>query len=159
MRKTLLIVLGPSLLTVTALAQTQQSTFVDIPPCHWAAAAVAQVSSADRPRPDQSARLVANAFEQVFSGVQCGNAEWVSRFVNGLPASFSLAEGTLRSFELQALETRIQGQSATLRYRLTLNLASGVVTRTGTARLTADATSGWRVAYTSLLELKLPFFP
>jgi hypothetical protein len=157
MNKIVLTVLALSLIAV-ASAQSQ-ITFVDVPPCHWASGAVTQISGSDRAQPESNARTAANALEQVFAGLQCGNAQWVARFVSNLPANFSVSEGTVRSFNLRVLETRIQGQTASLRYQLTLKLATGAVTRSGTARLTANPDTGWQVAYASLLEMKLPFFP
>lgn len=144
---------------IAGVSAQSQITFVDVPPCHWASGAITQIAGSDRAQPESNARTAANALEQVFAGLQCGNTQWVARFVSNLPANFSVSEGTVRSFSLRVLETRVQGQAATVRYQLTLNLASGAVTRSGTARLTADPDSGWRVAYASLLEMRLPFFP
>jgi hypothetical protein len=156
-----------SALALTLANAQTQSGFVDVPPCHWAAEAINQVSGADRAQPESSALLAANALEQVFAGLQCENLNWSARFVAGAPETFaqtsSGAGGTLKGYKLDALETRVQGAQATVRYRLTVTLersgATATATRSGTAQLQADPDTGWRVAYASLKAMNLPIFP
>ena len=139
-----------------------QSNFVDVPPCHWASQAINQVSGLDRPQPESSARLATNALEQVFAGLQCDNLNWSVRFVAGAPETFAQA-GTLKGYTLDALETRVQGAQATVRYRLSVTIersgTTSTTTRSGTAQLQADPGTGWRVAYASLKAMNLPIFP
>lgn len=142
-------------------AQTQTG-FVDVPPCHWAAEAINQVSGPDRAQPQSTAPLAVNALEQIFAGLQCDNVNWAVRFVSGAPESFA-QDGTLKGYTLNTLETRVQGAQATVRYRLTVTFersgATSTVTRSGTAQLQADPDTGWRVAYASLKAMNLPIFP
>ncbi len=139
-----------------------QGGFVDVPPCHWASEAINQVSGLDRPQVESSARLASNALEQVFAGLSCDDLNWSARFVAGAPSSFAQG-GKLKGYTLDATATRVQGGQASVRYRLVATIeGSGTTitaTRSGTAQLQADPSTGWRVTYASLKAMNLPIFP
>jgi hypothetical protein len=162
MKHTLIVGLVSSALVLTIATVRAQSTFVDVPPCHWAAQAIEQVSGTDRAQPQSTAPLAVNALEQVFAGLQCENLNWAVRFVVGAPDTFAQG-GTVKGYTLNALETRVQGAQATVRYRLSVTLdrsgTNSTVTRTGTVQLQADPGTGWRVMYASLKAMNLPIFP
>jgi hypothetical protein len=163
MKHTLMIVglVSSAVFSIVTVGRAQ-STFVDVPPCHWAAQAIDQVSGLDQVQPASSAPLAVNALEQVFAGLRCENVNWAVRFVAGAPETFAQG-GTLKGYTLSALETRVQGAQASVRYRLTVTLdragTTSTSTRTGTVQLQADPGTGWRVAYASLKAMNLPIFP
>jgi hypothetical protein len=160
--KLLIAGLVSSALFLTIATVRAQSTFVDVPPCHWAAEAIDQVSGMDQVQPTSTAPLAVNALEQVFAGLRCENVNWAVRFVAGAPDTFAQG-GTLKGYTLNALETRVQGAQATVRYRLVVTLdrsgTTSTSTRTGTVQLQADPGTGWRVMYASLKAMNLPIFP
>jgi hypothetical protein len=162
MKHTLIVGLVSSALVLTIASVRAQSTFVDVPPCHWAAQAIDQISGTDQVQPASNAPLAVNALEQVFAGLRCENVNWAVRFVAGAPDTFAQG-GTVKGYTLNALETRVQGAQATVRYRLSVTLdragTSTTSTRTGTVQLQADPGTGWRVAYASLKAMNLPIFP
>ena len=158
--------LTAALLTSFTLgARAEPTPFVDVPSCHWASTAINGVVAKDVPAVAKNASTAQNALRQVFAGVQCGDADWVSRFVTGAPSALSgvVAQKTLRSFDLRFTRTIVNGPRASLSFEVsvTYSTSSGSVTvrRAGTAALTTNDETGWRVAYTGLAGLNLPFFP
>ena len=155
-------VLAASVFAVVARAQTQ---FVDVPPCHWASASVVQITdSKEVPAAARTPELAVNALTQVLEGLKCGDAAWADRFVIGASAGFAdVAKGrVLQGFSLRALETKVAGEAATVRYAATVTYTQGgTVTKnlTGTARLRLKGGSGWAVEYASLSALNVPLFP
>jgi hypothetical protein len=153
MKHKLIVGLVSSAMALTIASGRAQNTFVDVPPCHWAAQAIDQVSGLDQ---------AVNALEQVFAGLRCENVNWAVRFVAGAPETFAQG-GTLKGYTLNALETRVQGAQASVRYRLSVTLdrsgTTSTSTRTGTVQLQADPGTGWRVMYASLKAMNLPIFP
>lgn len=139
-----------------------QGGFVDVPPCHWAAQAINQISGTDQAPVQSTASLASNALEQVFAGLRCDDVNWSVRFVADAPESFAQG-GTLKGYTLSALETRVQGAQASVRYRLSVTIersgTTSTAARSGTAQLQADPGTGWRVTYASLKAMNLPIFP
>ncbi|RDI95567.1 hypothetical protein DV704_06710 [Meiothermus sp. QL-1] len=148
-----------ALLGGIAFAQPGTSPFVDVPPCHWAREAIEAIARPDpNARPQPSALLAENALRQVFEGLRCNDPLWSQRFLQDPSPAFGRAEARLRGFELNVRETRIAGERATLRFDLTAVLAEGSLRRSGTAQLVFTP-AGWRVVYSSLVDLGLPLFP
>lgn len=146
-----------------ALAQGQPqagtSPFVDVPPCHWARAALEAISRPDpNQRPQASALLAENALQQVFEGLKCNDPAWSERFLQDPTPSFGRSDASLRNFELSGVQTQVSGNQATIRFRLTAVLNGTTLQRSGTARL-FFAEQGWKVDYASLATLNLPVFP
>lgn len=144
-----------------AQAQTQAGTspFVDVPPCHWARAAVEAIARPDpNIRLQPTALLAENALRQVFEGLKCSDPVWSERFLQNPSAAFGRAPARLNAFELEALQTQFAGNRATLRFNLTAVLDGSPVRRSGEARLIFGE-QGWRVEYDSLVTLNLPLFP
>ncbi|MBO1435754.1 hypothetical protein [Meiothermus sp. CFH 77666] len=159
MKKILALLLLGSL----ALAQGQPpagtSPFLDVPPCHWARAAVEAISRPDpNQRPQASALLAENALRQVFEGLKCNDPAWSERFLQNPTPSFGRSEASLRNFELSGVQTQVSGNQATIRFRLTAVLNGTTLQRSSTARL-FFAEQGWKVDYASLATLNLPVFP
>lgn len=151
------------LLGSLALAQGQPpagtSPFVDVPPCHWARAALEAISRPDpNQRPQASALLAENALRQVFEGLKCNDPAWSERFLQDPTPGFGRSEASLRNFELSGVQTQVSGNQATIRFRLTAVLNGTTLQRSGTARL-FFAEQGWKVDYASLTTLNLPVFP
>jgi hypothetical protein len=147
------------------VARAAPAPFVDVPVCHWASTAVNAVTAQDVQAPAKNAALAQNAVRQVFEGFQCGSADWVSRFVTGAPAGLSAAATSqpVRSFNIVFTNTTVTGNTARVAFRMTARIVNGnalsTVQRTGTAQLTASDETGWKVVYSSLLGLNLPFLP
>lgn len=146
-----------------ALAQNQlpagTSRFVDVPPCHWARAAVEAISRPDpNQRPQASVLLAENALRQVFEGLKCNDPTWSERFLQNPAPGFGRSEVSLGSFELGGLQTQVSGNQATIRFQLTALLNGTALQRSGAARL-FFAEQGWKVDYASLATLNLPVFP
>ena len=138
--------------------QTPTFTFVDVPPCHWAAGAVGRLASVETSaRPERSALLAVNAVQQVFEGLKCGDTAWSARFIEGASGGFAAAL-KIGNFELQNVQTQISGNNATVRFSLVVNLGDQTVRRNGAAQLVFGA-EGWKVGYGSLVALNLPVFP
>jgi hypothetical protein len=165
MNKTFVAVALAALSSSALIARAAPTPFVDVPSCHWASTAVAAVASQDVQAPAKTAALAQNAVRQVFEGFVCGSADYASRFVTGAPAGFSTATSsqTLRAFNIVFTGTTITGNTARVGFRMTATVANGnattVVQRTGTVQLTASDETGWKVVYSSLVGLNLPFLP
>ena len=145
-------------------ARAAPPVFVDVPVCHWASASISAVS-VEGAVPAQNINTAQNAVRQLFEGLQCGNADWVSRFVEGAPAGLSATATSkvLRSYSITFGKSSLNAGRASI--ALTVNLSyttnNGVVTikRSGTTRLNASDETGWKVVYASLSSLNLPFLP
>jgi len=144
-----------------ALAQPQAGTspFIDVPPCHWAREAIEAIARPDpNARPQPSALLAENALRQVFEGLKCNDPVWSERFLQNPAPGFGRTGIALNSFELSGVQTRLAGNQATLRFNLVAVLDGRPVRRSGEAQL-VFAEQGWRVLYSSLVNLNLPVFP
>lgn len=145
-------------------ARAAPPVFVDVPVCHWASEAISAVS-VESAAPAKTISTAQNAVRQLFEGLQCGNADWVSRFVEGAPTGLSATASSkvLRSYSLEFGKASVNGGAASVTFtaNLTYNSASGLVTikRSGTARLSASDETGWKVVYASLSSLNVPFLP
>ncbi|WP_018465851.1 S-layer homology domain-containing protein [Calidithermus timidus] len=150
-------------LAVLGLAGAQQAPrggFVDVPPCHWAAEAVRALAAKElvQGSPAGSRELVENALRQVFEGLRCGDPGWSLEFLEGAPPGFATgAVGKIDGFELRGLQTRVSGGEATVSFQVVISEGGSVYTRRGTARLVSGP-GGWRVVYSSLVALGLPYF-
>ncbi len=154
-----LVIVGAAI-GLLGLAQAQ-TAYVDVPPCHWAVAAINIVSAGDKVTPAQNASNAQNAVRQVFEGMQCGNPAWTGKFIADAPSGLAalVSSKTVRGFQLSFGKTTVSGNSASVVINLTLNLASGVQKRTGTLLLSSNNASAWRVSYASLAALNLTVFP
>jgi hypothetical protein len=164
MKRTLLI--AATLTAVTLLsARAEPTPFVDVPDCHWASASINISVDRSIAAPAKSALTAQNALRQVFEGMQCGSADWVSRFVDAAPSGLAgiASQRAVRSFTLTFTKAVLNGAKASVGFNMTLTYAldSKVVTvkRSGTASLVANDETGWKVAYASLAGLNLPIFP
>lgn len=152
-------------LSLSLAAHAAPAPFVDVPVCHWASTAVNAVTAQDVQAPAKNAALAQNAVRQVFEGLQCGSADWVSRFVTGAPAGLGAAATSqpVRAFNIVFTNTTLSGNTARVAFRMTATIRNGTATstvqRTGTAQLTVSDETGWKVVYSSLLGLNLPFLP
>ncbi|GEM84400.1 MAG: hypothetical protein KatS3mg074_233 [Meiothermus sp.] len=154
----ILLLLGGSSLA-QGQPQAGTSPFVDVPPCHWARAAVEAISRPDpNQRPQASVLLAENALRQVFEGLKCNDPVWSERFLQNPAPGFGQSEVGLRGFELSGLQTVVSGNQATIRFRLSALLNSTTLERSGTVRLLFTE-QGWKVDYASLATLNLPLFP
>ncbi len=158
MKKFLVVVGAASALLGLVNAQT---AYVDVPACHWAVTAINTVSAGDKVTPAQSASTAQNAVRQVFEGMQCGDAGWTGRFIDGAPGTLAaiVTSKTLRGYQVVFGRTVVTGNSATVAVNLTLNLTTGVQKRSGSLVLSSDQKSAWRVKYASLVGLNLTVFP
>ncbi len=144
-----------------SLAQGQAigtSPFVDVPPCHWARAAVEAIARPVAAAPQASSLLAENALRQVFEGLKCNDSVWSTRFLQNPAPSFGRAEVPLDGFELQNTRVELMGNRATVRFNLTVAIGGRPVRRSGTALLVFTE-AGWKVEYASLANLNLPIFP
>ena len=66
-------------------ARAAPTAFIDVPVCHWASTAINAVAS-EVAAPAKNVSTAQNAVRQMLEGLQCGSADWVSRFVEGAPA-------------------------------------------------------------------------
>jgi phospholipase/lecithinase/hemolysin len=153
------------LVGVAFVARAEPTPFVDVPSCHWATTAINGVVAKDVPAVAKNAATAQNAVRQVFAGMQCGDADWVSRFVDGAPSSLAgiVSQKVVRAFDVTFTKATVNASRASLSFNAvityTLGARSVTVRRAGTATLTANDETGWRVVYTSLSSLDLPFFP
>ncbi|MEJ2292814.1 MAG: S-layer homology domain-containing protein [Deinococcales bacterium] len=139
--------------------------FADVPPCHWAASAVAKVAKAGIfvGFPPDPAYLSVNALRQVFEGLRCADPAWSLRFLSGAPRAFASTPGpALAAFTLDPTITSLSASSARISLQLTAVVAEAGgqrrLERTGSVTAT-HGTAGWRVPYAELASLDLPFFP
>lgn len=145
-------------------ARAAPPVFVDVPVCHWAATAINAVAG-EVAAPAKNVSTAKNAVRQMFEGLQCGSADWVSRFVEGAPAGLAAiaTSKVLRSYNLEFGKSVVNGANATVAFsaNLSYTTSSGVTTikRSGTARLNSSDETGWKVVYASLSSLNLPFLP
>lgn len=157
-RRFVLLLLG-SLALAQGQPQSGASPFVDVPPCHWARAAVEAISRPEPTvRPQASVVLAENALRQVFEGLKCNDPVWSERFLQNPTPGFGRSEANLSNFELSGLQTQVVGNQATIRFRLTVVLDGSIVRRSGTAQL-MFVEQGWKVDYSSLATLNLSVFP
>ena len=145
-------------------ARAAPPVFIDVPVCHWASTAINAVAG-EVAAPAKNVSTAQNAIRQMFEGLQCGNADWVSRFIEGAPAGLSTTATSkvLRSYSLEFGKSVVNGAKASVAFNanLTYTTSSGVVTikRSGTARLNSSDETGWKVVYASLSSLNVPFLP
>ncbi|GIW23966.1 hypothetical protein [Meiothermus sp.] len=158
MNQLLALLLWGSLSLAQGQPQPGTSPFVDVPPCHWARAAVEALSSPQSPVPQPSALLAENALRQVFEGLKCSDPIWSERFLQNPAPGFGRTAARLKNFELGVIQTQVEGDQATIRFRLTAVLNGTTLQRSGSARLTFGE-QGWKVDYASLANLNLPVFP
>jgi hypothetical protein len=152
---------GLAVLGLVGAQQAPRSAFVDVPPCHWAAEAVRVLAARGliQGYPADRRELAENALRQVFEGLKCGDPEWSLEFLEGAPSSFtSDPADRLEGFELRGLQSRIDGDRASIAFQVVASHKGVVYTRGGTARL-VFVQPGWKVLYESLVVLELPFFP
>ncbi len=144
---------------------TPAPLFADVPPCHWAAKAVAKVAHAGIfvGFPPDPAYLSVNALRQVFEGLRCGDRGWSLRFLTGAPHAFSAApEPALAGFTLKPSITSLGASTARLTFRLQAVVDEGggphTLVRQGSVTVT-NTKAGWQIPYAELASLDLPFFP
>lgn len=150
------------LLAPLSLAQhfPVRTPFVDVPPCHWAAPAIARIAGMLQIDPLQqrtSNYLAENSLRQVFEGLRCDDLAWSGEFITEVPAGVSLQPG-LRGFELRQVVSAISGEQATVDFELVAVIGNETLTRRGQVEL-AFIGGRWLVRYPSLAALELPFFP
>lgn len=152
------------LFVLTALlagaAWAQRTPFPDVAPCHWASGAIGEIAGTPEVDPNQargSVYLVENSLRQVFEGLRCGDLGWSAYFMAGTPDGTG-PEGALESYSLTVGGTDLQGDSATVRYRLSAVIDGQGFERDASADLAFDD-GRWQVAYASLAGLGLPLFP
>lgn len=141
---------------------TAQTAFVDVPSCHWATAAINQISGETSVIPAQNASTAANAFRQVFEGMKCADPNWTLQFIQNAPESLRalIAGDPLKGFSLANVTATVSSNTAKVNFKLNITLKSGLsVARTGNAQLVADKKTAWKVLYSSLSTLNLPIFP
>ncbi|GIW35617.1 hypothetical protein [Meiothermus sp.] len=159
MRKLLILLLLGSLSLAHGQPQPGTSPFVDVPPCHWARAALETIARPEpNLRPQPTALLAENALRQVFEGLKCNDPVWSERFLHNPAPGFGQSEVGLRGFELSGLQTVVSGNQATIRFRLSALLHDTALERSGSVRLLFTEL-GWKVDYASLATLNLPLFP
>ena len=145
-------------------ARAAPPVFIDVPVCHWASTAINAVAG-EVAAPAKNVSTAQNAVRQMFEGLQCGNADWVSRFVEGAPAGLAATATSkvLRSYSITFGKSSLNAGTASIAFTVNLSYATnnGVVAikRSGTARLNSSDETGWKVVYASLSSLKLPFLP
>ena len=145
-------------------ARAAPTAFIDVPVCHWASTAINAVAG-EVAAPAKNVSTAQNAVRQMFEGLQCGSADWVSRFVEGAPAGLAATATSkvLRSYSITFGKANLNGGAASVAFtaNLTYNSPSGVVTikRSGTAKLNVSDETGWKVIYASLSSLNVPFLP
>ncbi len=147
----------------TSIAQTPAtSPFVDVPPCHYAAAAIARIATPTVPTTEQkltSRYRAANALNQVFEGLRCGTPSWSGRFVRGAPASFGTTQATeLAGFRLENVRLDLLGARGTIRFDVVTVFNGQTIRRQGQTDL-VFVDDDWHVTYAGLAALGLPFFP
>ncbi len=147
-------------LALVGLVQAQ-TTYVDVPPCHWAVEAINIVSSGDQVTPAQSAGNAQNAVRQVLEGLQCGDVGWTGKFVVGAPSAFAsiVSSKLLKGYQMSFGKTTVSGNTASVAVTMTLKLVSGEVKRSGVIALSSDAKAAWKVSYASLAALNVAIFP
>ena len=146
-------------------ASSGPPAFADVPPCHWAAKAVAKVAKLGLfvGFPPDPAYLSVNALRQVFEGLRCGNPAWSRRFLTDAPKAFGSGSGaTLTGFTLKPTITSLNASTAELSFHLSAVVDQGGtrhrLEREGTVRVN-DTKAGWQVPYAELAALQLPFLP
>lgn len=149
----------------TAAAAAGAPAFSDVPPCHWAARAVAKTAGDGIfvGFPPDPAYDSVNALRQVFEGLRCGAPAWSLRFLTGASGAFPAdAAPALASFTLDTSIEAVSAGEAELAFELTAVVDRNGTRRTLTRQGTVTATrtgAGWQVAYADLAGLDLPFFP
>jgi hypothetical protein len=161
----------PALIAVALTAVTllnvraEPTPFVDVPDCHWASQAINISVDRSVATPAKTALTAQNALRQVFEGMQCGSADWVSRFVDAAPSGLAgiASQRVVRGFNLTFTKVVVNGAKASVGFNIALTYTQngGAVTvkRSGTANLVANDETAWKVAYASLAGLNLPIFP
>lgn len=133
--------------------------FVDVPPCHWAKGAIETLTKTEaQSKPQPTAFLAANAVQQVFEGLKCGDTRWSARFILNAPNAFVEGAGKLQGFELQNVRVQISGNQATVKVTLRLNLGAQAMNQMAEFRLSFTE-QGWKVDYRGLAALGLWVFP
>jgi hypothetical protein len=156
----LLLTLFVSLGFFATSGLAQRTPFVDVPPCHWAAPAIAEISGRLEVSPEQargSNYLAENALRQVFEGLRCGDLEWSANFMTGTPSG-TTPTGTLTGFELRNVVSAISDTNATVTFELTAVIDGATLERSGSAELVFQD-ERWLVSYSSLTALDLSVFP
>jgi len=146
-------------LCVGAAPAWAAAPFPDVPPWHWAAAAVAadQAAGLVIGYPSTPAELIANAVTQVYDGflhaAEAGSQAWVERFTYDRPAEWpaSLHRVQLVAFDLSGMRITVGGDVATAAFTASVvpHPGAAAITRQIQARLRYNG-QDWQVDYAPL---------
>ncbi len=162
MRPLLVLLVGMQLAYGGARAP---APFADVPPCHWAAEAVAELAEVGIfiGFPVDHDYLAANALRQVFEGLRCDDLDWSRAFIEAAPEAFAEVAGVqLVGFALDTVVVERVGPRAEIGYSLTTVVEHQATRITEVREGTIEAqlgAAGWQVAYADLADLALPVFP
>lgn len=150
------------LLLALSTAARAQSTFVDVPPWHWAFDAVQQGASLGifAGYPTNDVEQVANAVTQVYEAfAHAGHPAaqgWAERFLMNTPAQWPqpLQRSPLVRFTLGELGVRVAGDQAVAAFvaaaTVRVNGGTSTIRSPVQARAQKDGAGHWRIDYTSL---------
>jgi hypothetical protein len=159
------LLLGLAAIACLASAQARpEAPFLDVPPCHWAAEAVAELADLHIVIgfPPDDAYSAENAFRQVFEGLRCEDPAWSLAFLAAAPAAFGTGPATLVGFSLRSEVIAREATRVRLAYELTAVLEEQGVRSTHEREGVAEVhrgDEGWRVPYDDVRALALPIFP
>ena len=160
------LLIAAMMATLAALGISRAAApFADVPPCHWAADAVAVLADQEIfiGFPPDDVYHGSNALRQVFEGLRCDDASWSQRFVSDAPADLG-QEPSLRllGFDLDATVQQRDAARIELAYVLTVHMEHdgerSTTRREGTLAVHRNEL-GWLVSYADLAALDLPIFP
>jgi len=155
------------LATASALAEAPPSPFEDVPPWHWAFAAVrtlaAQGLVQGYPRDDRE--LAGNAVVQVYAAfahaAHPSARAWAEAFLTNLPPDWprALERSRVIGYGLTDREVRLQGAGGTVAFlaAVTLENARPVSGRVRVA-VVRDEAGRWRVDYATLAAAQPAIF-
>jgi hypothetical protein len=147
----------------SAGAQAAPSAFVDVPPWHWAFAAVQDGAATGifTGYPADDRELVANALVQVYEAfarpTHPAAREWAEWFLTNTPPGWPqpLQRSQLVSFTLEGLRVEVSGDRATATFVAVTAVRGGGQESTTRVPVQAqaerDTSRHWRVDYTTLV--------
>ena len=147
-------------------ARAAGASFPDVPPWHWASAAVADLAAKGIVvgYPATPAELAENSIVQVYEGFAHasapGSGSWVERFTYDRPAAWPVSEPAsyalrghvpIASYTLTGMQVQVQGDRATAAFTSTVVPVAGARAETAPMRVRLRFNGqDWQVDYATL---------
>jgi len=165
--RVLLIATIVLVVAATAAAQQALSPFEDVPPWHWAFAAVRSlaergvVQGFPKNHPELAGNAVTQVYEAFAHATHTSARGWAESFLTNLPSDWPrpLERSRVTGYCITDREVRLQGARGTVTYLAVVNLrGANAVSGRVTVTVVRDEAGRWRVDYATLAAAQPAIF-